>query len=231
MLATQLNSLIKNNAVTNTCIVRLNEFICNTVHNRRYFFRFLANHSRIVIILNLEVISPPVPTIGNPVNIEQALGGLNQLQNLQPQHSVPPQNMAMAAKPQPYQPVKPAQVKAQGVAHQKGAPQQQYGFNNMQQVDMGSNIYPIKSLNPYQNRWTIKARVTSKSDVKTWSNARGNGKLVSFDLLDNSVLISLLKCLTVNQGEIRATMFNETVEKFASLLEVGKVLIYFAQFV
>lgn len=37
------------------------------------------------------------------------------------------------------------------------------------------------------NRWTIKARVTVKSDVRTWSNAKGEGKLFSVNLLDETV--------------------------------------------
>jgi ssDNA-binding replication factor A large subunit len=36
-------------------------------------------------------------------------------------------------------------------------------------------------------RWTIKARVTVKSDIRHWSNARGDGKLFSVNLLDDTV--------------------------------------------
>jgi replication factor A1 len=36
-------------------------------------------------------------------------------------------------------------------------------------------------------RWTIKARVTTKSDIRTWQNAKGEGKLFSVNLLDESV--------------------------------------------
>ena len=38
----------------------------------------------------------------------------------------------------------------------------------------------------FQNKWTIKARVTHKSDIRRWSNARGEGHLFSFDLVDES---------------------------------------------
>jgi ssDNA-binding replication factor A large subunit len=53
----------------------------------------------------------------------------------------------------------------------------------------------------------IKARVTSKSPVRTWTNARGEGKLFSMDLIDES-------------GEIRATAFKEQCEKFYDMIEV-----------
>uniref|UniRef100_A0A8C2Z9Y1 Replication protein A subunit n=1 Tax=Cyclopterus lumpus TaxID=8103 RepID=A0A8C2Z9Y1_CYCLU len=58
--------------------------------------------------------------------------------------------------------------------------------------------------------WTIRARVTNKSSIRTWSNSRGEGKLFSFEILDES-------------GEIKITAFNNEVDKFFSLVEQGKV--------
>lgn len=71
-------------------------------------------------------------------------------------------------------------------------------------------IHPISSLSPYQNKWTIKARVTSKSDIKTWTNARGEGKLFSVNLLDET-------------GEIKLTAFNDAANIFYPIFEVNKV--------
>ena len=64
-------------------------------------------------------------------------------------------------------------------------------------------------------RWTICARVTNKSQIRTWSNSRGKGKLFSIELVDET-------------GEIRATAFNEQVNKFFPLIEVNKVY-YFSK--
>lgn len=73
-----------------------------------------------------------------------------------------------------------------------------------------AKLIPISALNPYQSKWTIKARVTNKSKVRTWSNSKGEGKLFSFEIVDES-------------GEIRITAFNSEVDKFFSLVEQGKV--------
>ena len=43
------------------------------------------------------------------------------------------------------------------------------------------NIFPEFS------RWTICARVTSKSDIRDWSNSRGEGRVFDVDLIDESV--------------------------------------------
>lgn len=71
-------------------------------------------------------------------------------------------------------------------------------------------ISPIESLSPYQNNWTIKARVSYKGDIRNWSNSKGEGKLFSVNLLDES-------------DEIKATAFNETAERAFKLFEEGKV--------
>lgn len=74
----------------------------------------------------------------------------------------------------------------------------------------GQLTQPISSLSPYQNKWVIKARVTSKGPMRTWSNQKGEGKLFSFDLMDEG-------------GEIRATAFKEQADKFFDMVEVDKV--------
>ena len=73
-----------------------------------------------------------------------------------------------------------------------------------------AHVHPIESLSPYGNKWTIKARVTSKSDIKTWHNKNGEGKLFSVNLLDES-------------GEIKATGFNDQCDMFFDLFQEGNV--------
>lgn len=74
-----------------------------------------------------------------------------------------------------------------------------------------AKIVPISSLNAYQNKWTIKARVSVKGEMRRWSNARGEGKVFSFDLIDAA------------GGEIKATAFNDAVDKFHDLIQQGQV--------
>ncbi|XBW36073.1 hypothetical protein QEN19_001648 [Hanseniaspora menglaensis] len=72
------------------------------------------------------------------------------------------------------------------------------------------SLMAIELLSSYQNNWAIKARVSFKSDVKTWSNQRGSGSLFNVHFLDET-------------GEIRATGFNDACTKFSELLQEGKV--------
>ena len=48
-------------------------------------------------------------------------------------------------------------------------------------------VFPINSLSPYQNKWTIRARVSSKPSIRRWSNSRGEGQVFNVELVDESV--------------------------------------------
>lgn len=72
-----------------------------------------------------------------------------------------------------------------------------------------SHATPIASLTMYNNRFTIQAKVIAKSDIRTWSNANGEGSLFSIDLLDTS-------------GDIHAIFFKEAVDMFFGQLEIGQ---------
>ena len=46
--------------------------------------------------------------------------------------------------------------------------------------------HQIKDLNPYQNKFKIKARVVKKGDLRSWSNSRGQGQVFDLTLKDRS---------------------------------------------
>lgn len=49
-------------------------------------------------------------------------------------------------------------------------------FNDNDDSHVMQPTHLIKDLNPYQNRFKIKARVVKKGDIRSWSNSRGQGK-------------------------------------------------------
>lgn len=77
--------------------------------------------------------------------------------------------------------------------------------------EVPSRIIPIAALNPYMGKWTIKARVTAKGELRHYNNQRGDGKVFHFDLLDS------------DGGEIRVTCFNAVADQFYHQVEAGKI--------
>ena len=128
----------------------------------------------------------PNPTLQQPARITN-----NHLRPPNPAADV--QSFRPVVQP-PYKP--PPSYKSHGAILKNEAP---------------ARIIPISALNPYQGRWAIKARVTAKGDLRRYNNARGDGKVFSFDLLDS------------DGGEIRVTCFNAVVDRFFDTIEVGRV--------
>ncbi|KAK8858497.1 hypothetical protein IAR55_002724 [Kwoniella newhampshirensis] len=190
MIATQLNHHVENKEIDKHVLIKLVNYVTNAVQGRK-----------LVIILNLEFVPWNGEKIGSPQNLEQQQGASNG--------GAAPAAVASAA---------PKQEPGAGTANGGGANRGQFGGRGgaaakggrpSGKQDVGP-LYPIEGLSPYQNKWTIKARVTQKSDIKHYSNQRGEGKLFSVTFMDET-------------GEIRATGFNETVDNFYNLLEEGKV--------
>ncbi|MEQ2286680.1 60S acidic ribosomal protein P1, partial [Ameca splendens] len=186
MLSTQLNYMAEKNILVPNCVCVLKRQVTNMLKDGR----------RVVIILEIEVIKPAeeVPgKIGDPTPYSDG-----QSKGLQPApvpESRPPlqqQNRNEVTR----------NLKRDFIMKAPSALPDTPGGS--------SKVVPIASLNPYQSKWTIRARVTNKSSIRTWSNSRGEGKLFSMEIVDES-------------GEIRVTGFNQEVDKFFSLIEVGKV--------
>ncbi|KAK6183944.1 hypothetical protein SNE40_006506 [Patella caerulea] len=200
MLATQLNNYMEDGLIDNLCVIQVERYLCNTIQNDR----------RIMILLDVNVLQPGSQVgvrIGNPqqykagstdggqVNGHENTNNSNHMQtDTTPQQIIKPQNNSNG--PMSTNNNKPGySIKGGGAATASPST---------------TRVHSIASLTPYQNRWRIRARITQKSSVKTWSNSRGEGKLFSVNFLDES-------------GEIRATGFNDAVDKFYDMLEVNKV--------
>lgn len=147
--------------------------------------------SRILIVLDLEVLEElgECEKIGEPRTLEiKSEEGKTQSSTIE-------SNGFYGARPTPQE-----------------RPQQQSLPSRSTATNSGSHfsIHPIESLSPYAHKWTIKARCTNKSEIKTWHNKNGEGKLFSVNLLDES-------------GEIRGTGFKEQCDTFYDVFQEGSV--------
>uniref|UniRef100_A0A1I8QBZ9 Replication protein A subunit n=1 Tax=Stomoxys calcitrans TaxID=35570 RepID=A0A1I8QBZ9_STOCA len=180
MVATQLNSMFTEDKLKENSIVRVDKYVTSVVNKN-------DSGRRVLIILEMTILNTGDQVnkkIGEPISYTEAAT------NSKPTAAV------VAPKQQENKP-KPMHT----------------NHNNNHTLDQTINsglTHPIASLSPYQNKWVIKVRVTAKSALRTWSNAKGEGKLFSMDLMDES-------------GEIRATAFKEQCDKYFDMIEVDKV--------
>lgn len=178
--ATEINHLVTDDKLRKGNVCRLTNYSANFVKDKL-----------ILVILGLEVMEEygEPDKLGMPVALESAKAE----EESKPQPGNIAGNGFYGQKPQQQQPAQ----------QQRSLPTRAGGGSH-------GNIHPIEALSPYAHKWTIKARCTHKSDIKTWHNKNGEGKLFSANFLDDS-------------GEIRATGFNDAVDQWYEMLQEGSV--------
>lgn len=197
MLSTQANHIIHDNLLRKGSIVRVRSYSASQLKGRS-----------ILVLLDVEVIDElgVYEKLGEPTSIEArgdlaaastTIGGTG-FYGAKPEPEVEPET-----KPQIRQQM-PSRAAGGGGGGGGG------GGHSGPPSNPSAVVYPIESLSPYQHKWTIKARVSSKSDIRTWHKPSGEGKLFSVNLLDET-------------GEIKATAFNNECDKFFDVLQENQV--------
>lgn len=196
MLATQVNELVENGQLVKNSIAVVERFTCNPVGDgkgyalcSRFCSRPDASYSRLLIILEMTPLVTEAEKIGSPVAVPGSPGS-----------GTSSKPVSSAGPPAPT-----SAPPATTAPPQYTAPKPAMTNNNPQR-----HVFPIEGLSPYQNNWTIRAKVKQKSDIRTFSNARGEGKVFSVTLMDET-------------GEIKATAFNNNVDEFYPKFQEGKM--------
>ncbi|KAB2569843.1 Nucleic acid binding OB-fold tRNA/helicase-type [Lasiodiplodia theobromae] len=189
MLAQQMNTVITSGQLKKGVMVRLKGFHPQIIKDRK-----------ILVVIELEVLPEygELEKLGSPVALEPN----NPAPKIEPKNEQPAEigggafygnNINNVSKPA----IKREQ-QSTALVSRNGPPA---GL---------AQLFPIEALSPYTHKWTIKARCVHKSEVKTWHNKNGEGKLFSVNLLDES-------------GEIRATGFKEQCDQLYDQFREGGV--------
>jgi replication factor A1 len=77
----------------------------------------------------------------------------------------------------------------------------------------GYSIIKIADLSLYQSTWGVQARVVSKSGIRTFNGARGEGRVMSVTIDDGT-------------GRLRCSLFSEAIEKFEAMLQERRTYVF-----
>ncbi|KXS09224.1 replication factor-a protein [Gonapodya prolifera JEL478] len=235
MLATQLNDILTSGVLQRNGLFRLTEYVLNTVSTRRVVVILnievlTPNNGQVERFgnpRNIEEVANSNDGHGNELQHGRAQrppptyqGGLNgqgsssingDYQQLQQQRNTGSNYGGQYAGGNSYQSQPTTAGTYGGGSGGGGRGSGGGGSNGGGGIPDGLGpIFPISHLSPYQNKWTIRARAVNKSDIKSWSNQRGEGTLFSVTFVDES-------------GEIRATGFSEAVKTFYEVIQEGQV--------
>ncbi|KAF8730527.1 hypothetical protein HU200_016943 [Digitaria exilis] len=192
MLPTQFAAEVRSGNLQNLGLIRVLDYTCNAVPN---------NDNRALIITKCEIVSQALDAeVNSEVKKEEEPAIV-----LKPKDEGVVVSKPANAPPVVLKPKQDLKSASQIVNEQRGnaAP--------AARLSMTRRVHPLISLNPYQGNWIIKVRVTSKGNLRTYKNARGEGCVFNVELTDE------------DGTQIQATMFNEAAKKFYPVFELGKV--------
>lgn len=137
--------------------------------------------------------------IGDPIPLDQYISQQSSRQQKQPQTSANERSNSLIASSMT------GNGNGNNISNNNSGSRSSYG------VKSGSQeiVTPVNAINPYINKWKIRVRATNKSDIRTYTNQKGPGQLFNVTFVDNS-------------GEIRATGFNQDVQKFYDVIKEGE---------
>ncbi|KAJ9560057.1 hypothetical protein OSB04_005217 [Centaurea solstitialis] len=183
ILQSSLSSEVINGNIQSLGLIRVIDYTLNDIPNK---------NEKYLIVTKCEAVSPPLEA---EVKVEVKSEGAGIQLN-------PKQDAGIVLKPKQEVVTKSA---AQIIHEQNG------NMAPSARMAMTRRVHPLASLNPYQGNWTIKVRLTSKGNMRTYKNARGEGCVFNVELTDE------------DGTQIQATMFNEAARKFFDVFQMGKV--------
>lgn len=189
MLGTQLNYLFEDGQLRTNSLIRITDYTTNEVKGKT-----------LVIVLNCEVVARDAALVGAPKAFDAAQDlaahlSANTRGTTTPQDAVKRQRLDNPTGQLSNQTPGTARYQTTGPVVRAET----------------ARVVPLARLNPYQSKWTIKARVTSKGEMRTYQNAKGDGKFFNFELAD------------ADGSEIRCTAWRDEADKYFPQLTVGKV--------
>ncbi|XP_050257037.1 replication protein A 70 kDa DNA-binding subunit B [Quercus robur] len=194
ILPTNMGSEVMSGNIQNLGLIRILDYTLNDIPNKP---------EKYLIVTKCEVVSPPLEMeVKSEVKSEETGIVLKPKQENEIKSEVKSEVPGIFLKPK-------QEIVAKSAA--QIVHEQRQNMAPAARMSMTRRVFPLVSLNPYQGSWTIKVRVTSKGNMRTYKNARGEGCVFNVELTDE------------DGTQIQATMFNEAAKKFYDRFQLGKV--------